>query len=128
MSERRKRGRPIKVPPDWLDVVRAYKDRSGKNLKTLGAELAALLGVRSPLPPARLSEYMNGTRITEEMTRAWATLMGVPMPDVAGDDPEMRQWIEVGEQLKQHTPDKFRRELHALQELVDALDKHSRRK
>jgi hypothetical protein len=129
MTHRRPRGRPIKVNPAWLDEISAYKSRTGKTLKQLGEELAPLLGAKRPVNPTSVFEYTQGKSVTQEMTEAFATLMGVPVPDFEDQvDPELDEWTELGRLLRAETPDKFRRELAALRELVAALSAHATRR
>jgi hypothetical protein len=113
----------------WLDEIAAYKSRTGKTLKQLGAELATLLGAKRPINPTSVFEYTQGKSVTREMTEAFATLMGVPVPDFEDQvDPELDEWTELGRQLRAETPDKFRRELAALRDLVAALSAHASRR
>jgi hypothetical protein len=104
MSNRRKRGRPIKVPAWWLEQVSDYKEQSGKTLKGLGEELGILLSTERPIHPASVFEYLQGKSTTLEMTQAFATLMGTTMPDIADSNDDL------------------------LRRLVDALESHEKRR
>ena len=128
MSARRKRGRSIKVPDAWLQEVAAYKERTGKTLEELGIELSLQMKLSAPLKPARVHEYLSGRTVTEELTAAFAALMGVP-PPVLGleDDLEVQEWCDLGRRLKHETPDRFRQELRAIREVVEVLERHRRR-
>ena len=123
----RKRGRPVKVPAQWLATIRAYWEDSGKTLAKLGEELAVIMGAPEPFSPRRVHEYIHG-KTTDEMTRAWATLMNVAPPVVGVDDPRLLEWLEVGRRLLAQTPDRFGDELAAISELVEALEQRSPRK
>jgi hypothetical protein len=129
MSQRRKRGRPIKVPSWWLDQISEFKEQSGKTLKVLGEELSVLLRTERPIHPASVFEYMQGKSTTLEMTQAFASLMGTPMPEIAdSNDEELHEWTELGRRLRAHTPDKFKREIELLRRLVEALEAHEKRR
>jgi hypothetical protein len=111
------------VPPEWLAAVRDYWDRSGKTLKAIGIELALQMGRAQPVRPNSVHEYITGTATTEEMTRAFAHLMGVAPPILGVDDPEVVAWCEVGRRLKSHTSEIFRDELARLTELVESMER-----
>lgn len=129
MSNRRKRGRPIRVPQWWLDQISEYKETTGKTLKGLGEELGVLLRTERPIHPASVFEYIQGKSTTLELTRAFASLMGTAMPEVAdSNDEELHDWTELGRRLRAHTPDKFKRELDLLRRLVEALEAHEKRR
>lgn len=122
-----KRGRTLRVPESWLEKCAAYKDRTRKSLRVLGTELANAAGRAKPYSTSAVHDYLSGRAVTEEMTRAWATLMGLPLPVLVPDDADLQRWCELGALLKREAPDRFRRELEALQEFVDALKKYSSR-
>jgi hypothetical protein len=128
MSKRRKRGRPIRVPQWWLDQISEYKERTGKTYKTLGEELGILLRTERPLHHSSVFEYLQGKSVTVELTQAFASLMGTPMPEIAdSNDEELHTWTELGRRLRAHTPDKFKREMELLRRLVEALEAHEKR-
>jgi hypothetical protein len=116
------------VPDAWLARVRAYWEQSGKSLETLGAELSLLLPEDKPVSPSRLHQYISGAKTTAEMTAAFAKLMGVPQPALGIDDSEIVAWCDVGQRLKGQAAERFREELAVLTELVEALEKHRRRR
>jgi hypothetical protein len=106
-----------------------FKDKNKKTLKGLGKELGVLLRTERPVHPASVFEYMQGTSTTVEMTQAFASLMGTPMPEIAdSNDEELHEWTELGRRLRAHTPDKFKREVELLRRLVEALEAHEKRR
>ena len=120
-----KKGRTLQVPSEWLEEVNAYKKASGKTLQQLGADLGRHLKRSTPIPTSTVHDYLVGRVVTEELTVAFAALMGVPPPVLVTDaDPELREWLELGRALRAETPDRFQRELVALRDLVEALRRH----
>ncbi len=127
MPNRRKRGRTIRVPEQWLAEVRDFWSRSGKTLAALGADLAPLLGEARPLVPRRVHDYIQGNITTEELTDAFARLMGVDPPILGIEDPDIVQWCNIGRRLKAQTGDVFHEELARLLELVEVLERLRRK-
>lgn len=128
MAGRKKRGKTLRVPSQWLAQVREYWDASGKTLQQLGVELAPLMGEAKPLIPRRVHDYINGKSTTEEMTTAFATLMGVPPPVLGLDDPDLVRWCAAGRRLQSLAPEQFRDELAAVERLLAAFEEFSRRR
>jgi hypothetical protein len=121
MAGPKKRGRTVDVPESWIRKVEEYWGRSGKSLEQLGEALAPLLGEARPVSYSRVYQYIREGKTSAEMTRAFASLMGVPPPVLGVDDPELVAWFEVGACLRDQSADRFREELAALQELVATL-------
>lgn len=122
-----KKGRGVRVPEEWLQELREYKRRSGKTLQQLGNELAFHMGRKEPVPVSTVHDYLQGRIVTEELTRGFAAVAELQVPvwdDEITTDEEIREWSQLGRELRSETPDRFRRELEALRELVTALRRH----
>jgi hypothetical protein len=123
MAVQRRRGRPVQVPAAWLARVRAYWQATGKSLETLGIELASAMGDEQPLGASRVHQYISGKKTTDEMTRAFAQLMGAKMPVLGVEDPDIVAWCDVGQRLKEQASERFHEELAALTKIVETLEK-----
>lgn len=121
-----KKGRVVRVPAEWMQELLAYKKRSGKTLQQLGVELAREMRRPEPVAVSTVHDYLQGRVITEDLTRAFAAVAGLPVPVLAEEpvDEEIREWLQLGRELRAETPDRFRREMDALRELVTALRRH----
>lgn len=126
-TRKRQRGKSLTVPEIWLEQVRDFcRD---KTLRNLGKELAPLMGRDSPVPHTTVHEYIKGRVVTEELTNAFAKLMGVPPPVTGSNtDPELQEWCDLGRRLKHEATERFRVELEALREAVVALERYSKRR
>lgn len=100
MTVTRSRGRSVRVPVEWLEQVRRWKD--GRNIAQLRVELGQAMGRERPVSRTRLHAYLSGESATREMTEAFARLMGVPPPVITAplDDPDIARWCDLGKRLK----------------------------
>lgn len=126
MPGTRKRGRPVRVPEEWLQQVRAWKGT--RSLRVISEELAAVMGREKPMSLARIHAYLHGKSTTEELTEAFARAMHVQAPGahLRIADPEMRRWLDIGERLKAEHPQRFHNELLTLSEIVEFLERTRR--
>lgn len=67
--------------------------------------------------------------MTQELTDALAQLMKVPPPASGGSivDEELEEWCDLGRRLKHEAAERFRREIIALREVVETLERYARR-
>jgi hypothetical protein len=121
-----RKGRTVALPREWFESLEAYKRGDtpgrGKSLEQLGRELGAVLG--EPVPISTVHDYLRRQRgVTEELTRAFAKIAELPLPPMGAEssDPEIAEWADLGRQLKDEIPDRFRQHLAAVRELVEAL-------
>lgn len=61
---------------------------------------------------------MRGQTTTRELAQALATLCGIPLPDVVGDE-DHRKWLELGQRLSILDRRLFLDEMAELHELVE---------
>lgn len=119
-----KREKTVVVPESWLEDLRKWQDGPPKQtLKILGPALARAMGKSNPVPKSTISDFLRGQVMTESLVRGFAELSGLPVPLMqtdAGLDEEMRRWLEVGAELRRELPERFRRQLAALEEFVES--------
>jgi hypothetical protein len=126
-ARKRQRGKGLAVPSLWLEQVLQFKKTSGKTYRQLGADLGVILG--RPVAHATVNEYVMGRVVTEELTNAFAQLMGVPPPVTGSNtDLELQEWCDLGRRLKHEASERFREELAALRTAVEALEQYRHRR
>lgn len=123
-----RRTRTISVPAEWLASLERFKTGPPRRtLQQLGDDLGKALGLPRPVPISTVHDYLRGHVVTEELTRAFSVISGLPLPPLetqAPLDPELREWLELGAELRAEVPERFRRQLDALRDLVLALKRH----
>lgn len=121
-----RKGRTVSLPAEWFASLESYKKSGasgrGKSLEQLGRELGEVLG--EPVPISTVHDYLRRQRgVTEELTRAFARITGLPLPPMGAEssDPEIAEWADLGRQLKDELPERFRQHLDAVRDLVAVL-------
>ncbi len=113
----RKRGQVISVPDGWIDSCRQWRRDERLTIDETGARLARAVRRGRPFAEATVRRYLRGAIVTDELTRAFARVMGV-LPPVTIEDQEHQEWHDLGVRLDGANARLFRSELERLRELV----------
>ena len=113
-----KRGSSIKVPDSWLEQCRQWRQDQGLSLDETGVMLARAIRRGRAFANATVHRYLNGSLVTDELTRAFAQVMKVPHPIQLLEDEKHRRWCELGVQLDQEDSETFDAELDRLERLM----------
>ena len=93
------RASKINVPGHWLVACRRWARKHKESLSTLGPKLAKAIRRDEPFSKATLSRYLRGQKVTDDLTRAFSRLMGVPYPVLMPKSDHQRRWAELGARL-----------------------------
>ena len=116
-----KRGSAINVPESWLEQCRAWRKEQGLTIDATGSYLARAIKRGRPFGAATIRRYLSGTLVTDELTVAFATVMGVPFPAQIENEQHSR-WYELGVRLDNASAGTFSNELDRLEQLVAILE------
>jgi hypothetical protein len=80
IRQKRKREAPYAVPRWWLDeVVRRFAAR-GIGQVDAAARLSQIANRKPPWLHSSVSRFLSGQHVTEELVKAFATFLDMPMP------------------------------------------------
>ena len=111
------------MPYHWLEQCRQWVEEHDETTRSIGPKLAAVLDRGQPFSKATVSRYLRGEKVTDELTEAFALLMGVPFPVPVPQTDEQRRWCELGMRLDRADRGLFIEELEHVEGLVDASEK-----
>ena len=120
------RGNKIVVPEHWLERCRAWVQEQEETVRSLGPKLGAVIDRETPFSKATVSCYLRGERVTDELTEAFARLMGVSFPVPQPKNDAQRRWFELGVELDEVDHELFLEELEHVEELVETCKKLAR--
>jgi phenylpyruvate tautomerase PptA (4-oxalocrotonate tautomerase family) len=126
---RRVRGKSITVPDTWLEQVRHYKTRTKRTLRAIAKDVSQILGRQ--VAHTTVHDYLIGRVVTQELTEAFAELLGVPTPVLSVEhveDVEVAEWCALGYRFKRLHEGQFRRELAELRDVVTTLERYAGRR
>ena len=119
-----KRGSAINVPDSWLEQCRQWRKDEGLTIVAAGAYLARAVKRGRPFGKATMRRYLTGELVTDELTEAFATVMGVPFPAQIENE-RHAEWYELGVRLENVNAESFSNELERLRHLVGILEELS---
>ena len=119
-----KRGSVIAVPDSWLEQCRIWRKKEGLTVEATGVQLARAIRRAQPFSDATVRRYLSGSLVTDELTRAFAKVLGTT-PPVRIDDVDQQAWHDLGVRLKDEEPELFKSELARLRQLVQVLTEKS---
>ena len=90
-------------------------------MEATGARLARAVKRGRPFADATVRRYLRGRLVTDELTRAFAKVMGVSTP-VTIDDENYQEWYELGVRLNSAKPTLFEAELARLRQIADMAE------
>ncbi|MGB0969413.1 MAG: hypothetical protein ACPGVG_00420 [Mycobacterium sp.] len=86
--------------------------------QTAATRLAAVLGREHGFSHTSLSRYLKGRLGTSNITMAFATAMGMPLPIQIMPSIEASDWLAVGMRLQAQRPETFRLMLETIETIV----------
>ena len=116
-----KRGSAINVPESWLEQCRRWRDEEGLTVEATGARLARAIKRGRPFGVATIGRYLSGSLVTDELTAAFAKVMGVPFPAQIENE-RHSEWYELGARLDNANAEAFSTELERLRQLVAIVE------
>ena len=116
-----KRGSVVAVPESWLEQCRQWRKEEGLTVEAAGAHLARAIRRARPFSDATVRRYLRGSLVTDELTRAFAKVLGTS-PPVKLDDEDQQTWHDLGARLKAADVEVFSTELLRLKQLVSMAE------
>ena len=114
-----KRGSAISVPESWLEQCRNWRESKGMSMAEVGTQLARAIRRGRAFGSSTIHRYLSGQLVTDELTEAFAKVMGVPNPIQIVESAKLQRWYALGARLDEVDEETFDWELGRLERLVN---------